>query len=573
MASFLDIILGVSHKHVRDEQLVALMDGELSLAQTHRIQRHLEQCWNCRARHGRLQTVIHGFVDYSNEVVKPFLPPPPSRRDRFIAAVDAELEKDSSPWHFSPVRMFHRISEQAMNPALITVFVVVLAAALLVAVWRRAPKHRLTPEQLLSQSMRSEQLAQQQAGVEYRKVEIRTTHSMLERAIYRDLTNRRKVMRPKLTQTDGAIKNRLESAGIDWQNPLSSADFEAWRNHVRVIKDQVKRTAPGQWTLSTDTDDSTVRQASLTVREADFHPISRQVVFRDSEEVTIAELNYDVLPWSTVNEGLFEPLHEATSGVVSATRASLHAALPTRAELGTAELEAQLALVKIHADDGEDVRVEPGAIAVYVRGVVDTDRRKREIEAELNHVALVKTELQSVEQIERQRGSSPSKGPVQVRGEELRPSPLEKFLSDRSVPADQAVLLSRTLIGSSIVIDREARALATTDAQYGKDNAASLNEANQRLFSALQGEYIAMLLRTLANEEAVLTPYAAPGDFGIRPSGSLNELAVRNHQLCDELVAGTGNDARPAVDILHDLVRVSAQIRRILNTIQPPPRP
>jgi hypothetical protein len=570
MANLLDLVLGVSRKHVRDEQLLALMDGELSLAQTHRIQRHLEQCWNCRARHGRLQGVIHGFVDYSNEVVAPFQPPPPSGRDRFLAALDAELERSPSR-RFSPVPMFRSFSEHAMNPALITVFVVVLAGALLVAVWRNAPRQRLTPEQFLAQSIGSERVMREQAGVEYQKVEIRTSNRAVERAIYHDLTNRRKPIQPKLTPADEGMKRRLESAGIDWQNPLSPMDFEAWRSHVRVVKDQVKCTAPGEWTLLTDTDDSTVRQASLTVREADFHPISRHVVFRDSEEVTLAELNYDVLPWSAVNTALFEPLHEAVSE--ASLRVSLHAVLPTRAQLETAALEAQIALLKVHANDGEDVRVEPGTTAVHVRGVVDTDRRKREIQTELSHIAFVKTELQSIEQIEQARRSSPLSGPIQVRSEELQLSPLDRFLTAQSVPADEAVLLSRTLIESSIVIDREARALAALDAQYSKDLGVSIDTANQRLLRTLKGEHLEELRRALANEEAALTQYAAAGDFGGALSGSLSELAARNHRLCDELVTGTTDSRRSAIDILHELVRVSAQIRVTLNTVQLPPQP
>ena len=572
MASVFGKLVGGSRRHVSDDQLLALVDGELSLAQGLRVQKHLEQCWNCRTRHDKLQGIIHGFVNYSNEVVAPLLPPPPSGRDRFLAALDAELAAHAPLWWFSPVRKLRGLFGQAMNPVVITVLVLFAATALLAFVWRNVPSQKLTPEHLLAQSVQSEQIAEHQDGVAYQKIEIRSSQHTVERAIYRDLAHRRMPIQQKLSTADVAVKSRLDSAGIDWQNPLSSSGFQAWHKRVHVVSDQVKRSAPGEWTLTTETDDSTVRQASLTVRDVDFHSIRREVVFRDSGTIEIAELNHDVLPWSAVNAAMFEPFPTHTDSVAQ-TRNPRNSEAPTAAALEGAELQARLVLDQLHADTGEDIEVVRGASAVHVRGVVDTDNRRREIQNELHQIALVKPELQSLQEMARLRTPTPADGPMQVRAADLQPSPLESFLLEREVPTDQGVLLSRTLAEASITVEREARAFSQLGFNYRYSDSASMNEGNRQLLRTLKDQHLSRVLQALASEESALAPYVAVGDLNGVPSGSLTELAAGNHQLCDELVAGTGGNARSAVDILHDLARVTAQIRRTLDAVQPLPRP
>jgi len=562
MTNFFSFI-GTSRRHVGDDQLLAMVDGELSLTQSRRVQRHLECCWNCRARRDKLQGVIRDFVEYSNDVVAPYLPPPPTGRDRFLAALNVEYAKNATPWWSHSTRLFRAISEQIMNPVVITIVVVTIAGALLAVVWKGQNLNRhLTPDQFLKATLRSELTPQGQVGVAYQKVEIRSRRRLVERSIYRDLTNRRKPLEEKLNSPDASIKRRLESAGIDWLNPLSPSNYQVWHDHVHVLSDEVRQTAHGEWTLTTKTDDSTVRESSLTVRDADFRPIARQVVFRDSEKADIAELNYDVLPWSGVNMALFEPLPGGTSGLVAAVgRAPIYKAPPSMDQLVSAELRTDLALAKLRTNGTEDIRVETGESSVIVRGIVETDSRKREIEEELSRISLVRSDLQSFEQIERKLRASSSENSVQVHSTDLQPSPLELFMTKRNIDAVSIVALSRTLTESSLIISREAKTLSTFDLRYGV-NPQAINEENRGLLLQLKEEHLSTLLQALANEESALAPYAVDSELRNQTSNdSLSELAEVNQQLSSELISGSGDSSRPGDTILLDLIRVSSQIK------------
>lgn len=572
MGSVLDIFWKPSQRHVSDDQLLALVDGELSLRETRGVQKHLERCWNCRTRQDKLQSVIHGFVDYSNDVVAPFLPPPAGGRDRFLVVLDAELTAHSRPWRFHPIGTLRKLFERAMNPVFLTVIVIVVAVSALTMVWTQMSRRQLAPEQFLTQAVQAEQAVQPQVGVVYQRVEIRSGHRTVERLIYRDLAHKRVPREQKLGAAEATMKSRLEAADVNWQYPLSASDFRAWHDRVRIVRDQVRQTSPGELTLTTETSDSAVREASLTVRDSDFHPIARQVVFRDDDTIEIAELNYDVLPWAAVNASLFEPLPNETLAGVAAPNAALHLALPTSDQLLGAELEAQLALMKLRANTGEDIHVEPGQSVVHVRGFVDTDDRKRQLDAALERIAFVKPELQSYEQIERMRRASQAGGTLQVDSTNLQPSPLDLLVSQQGISKDNAIALSRTLTQASIVIARESHMLDDLDARYG--NAHGLDEKNLQMLDALKQEHLAALQQALTSEESALAPYARASSFRDgSPAEALSALVSTNQQLCTELIAGAGDNPQPAGVILSDLVRVSAHIRTAVSSLQPSPRP
>ena len=572
MGSVFDIFAKSSRRHVSDDQVLALMDGELSMRETRRVQKHLERCWNCRTRQDKLQGVIHGFVDYSNDVVAPFLPPPPGGRDRFLAALDVELIAHSRSWSFHPIGILRKLHERAMNPVFLTAVVLVVAGIALTMVWTKLSTRQLAPEQLLAQAVQAEQAVQPQAGVVYQRVEIRSGHHTAERLIYRDLAHKRVPREQKLGVAESAMKSRLEAADVNWQNPLSVTDFRTWHDRMRNVRDQVSQTSPGELTLTTETDDSTVQEASLTVRDSDFHPIARRVIYRDDKTIEIAELNYDVLPWSVVNASLFEPLRNETLSGGAVPRAALHVALPTPDQLMGAQLEAQLALLKLNANAGEDIRVEPGQAVVHVRGFVDTDDRKREMDAALGRIALVKPELQSYEQIERMRRASQGGGTLQVASIDLQASPLDQLVSQQGMSKDDAIALSRTLTQASIVIARESHVLQDLDAHYG--NVHVMDEKNLARLDTLKQGHLAVLRQALASEEAALVPYAHASSFRDgSPAEPLPALASTNQQLCTDLIAGAGDNPQPAGMILNNLVRVSAQIRTAVSSLQPSPRP
>src|SRR6516162_5539950 len=49
-------------RHILDEDLVRLADGELSSQRSADVAAHLEACWDCRARMEEIESTITGFV-------------------------------------------------------------------------------------------------------------------------------------------------------------------------------------------------------------------------------------------------------------------------------------------------------------------------------------------------------------------------------------------------------------------------------------------------------------------------------------------------------------------------------
>ena len=64
--------------HPEDEELLRYADGESSARAASRIRRHLEACWECRAKLEEQQNTVGECVRYRKDVLQRHLPPPPA---------------------------------------------------------------------------------------------------------------------------------------------------------------------------------------------------------------------------------------------------------------------------------------------------------------------------------------------------------------------------------------------------------------------------------------------------------------------------------------------------------------
>jgi hypothetical protein len=64
-------------QHPDEEDLLRLLDGDLSDQDVRRLQCHLESCWHCRKERNEMQAAIDEFVRYREQVLLPQLPAPP----------------------------------------------------------------------------------------------------------------------------------------------------------------------------------------------------------------------------------------------------------------------------------------------------------------------------------------------------------------------------------------------------------------------------------------------------------------------------------------------------------------
>src|SRR6202012_2210801 len=93
-------------------------------------------------------------------------------------------------------------------------------------------------------------------------------------------------------------RQRLERAGLNWNEPLSATGYQDWHDHQRVREDSLSRAGRHLLRLTTTVPTGDISEQSLTVRDTDFHPVERTVAFRGKDAVEIAEVEYHVLSWN-----------------------------------------------------------------------------------------------------------------------------------------------------------------------------------------------------------------------------------------------------------------------------------
>jgi hypothetical protein len=428
MDNFLRKLRTSVRQHLTDADLISFLDGELSLRQTRRVRRHIENCWQCRARQALLQTTINSFVNYGNLVIAPFVPPAPSRRLKLHGILANEIGVTRAPWRWRASQTILTISRRAMQPIFATVLVVAAAAILLIFVWRRPSPRLITPQQFLARAVDSELTNSEHinTGVVFQRVAVRAPGVVFERTIYSDASKHRRAVLPKAHPNESLLTSRLASAGIDWERPLSSVSYRAWRSHLTKARDEVNRSAPGELTLTTTTEDGVVRQSSLTVREVDFHPVARNIVLLDDGErstsIEIAELNYAVLDPRIVDESLFET-------VTPSLPMPAHTVHPaSEAELDMTELIVRKKLHELGADLGEDIHIERSRQRIAVRGIVSSSGRLGLINASLHSLPHLVLSLHSPQDISQKRTYLAADGGAVAANVDLGPALLDSEL-------------------------------------------------------------------------------------------------------------------------------------------------
>jgi RNA polymerase sigma factor (sigma-70 family) len=140
--------------------------------------------------------------------------------------------------------------------------------------------------------------------------------------------------------------------------------------------------------------DSTLLQATLTLRKSDLHPIEQTLIVkrgRDVHEYRFVEASFERSPIDAVVPGVFAVDRELLSeerkkddGTIERKGDSLHPSsfIPTPSRVATGELEIEVAylLDKFRARFGDQInltRTSEGALRI--EGIVDTDATKEEI--------------------------------------------------------------------------------------------------------------------------------------------------------------------------------------------------
>jgi hypothetical protein len=563
--------------HLSDENLCKLLDDELSSIRDVRARAHLANCWQCRVRFEQLEKAAHQVVEYRNFHVLPRLPLDPKRRDSFLVKLDRLMDEASStPWSLRFLSEIHSLSVTKMNSFIASFAVVMFAVVMLFVIWQRAVVPVSAAELLdRAEVWDTNPIKAGGPGVVYQRVRITTPHRTIERDLFRNAQRGRHPKAEPVSAEMAPLKAKLELAGVSWEEPLSAVSYKDWRDRQELVNDEVSRSGKNLLTLTTTSSRPTVLKESLTVRKDDFHPVQRTAMFVDEGTIEIAEENYAILDWNAVNSALFEALPSVTPPIVVGGPANIHPlppALPTSMQLDNAELQARLALNRLNADTGEEIRVTRGNKDVEVKGVVEADERKREIVARLDTIPYVDSSILSIQEL---RNSSNPVPPTSVKEYSLvaQPSPLGIYMQEKKLSADAVSEMSRRLLDACLQAQQGSSALSELLERFPLSD--DLSPVSRAARNELITNYMQSIEAGLGAQEKGLKELGFVHLPGVGPPfrqiGGVNELAAatqRNQMLCRELIAGDTALPRAGEAVAAELLETIARIRSLLSLLR-----
>jgi hypothetical protein len=551
-------------QHLSDEAISRLIAGELSAVRAFRARSHIEKCWRCRARRETFEQAAMQITEHRNRLAER-MPTDSGRRAALVAELrrKADHQLPQPMWVRSFSNFRRRVAKQ-MNPIFASAVIVTVAACLLFWVWQRGA-NRVTAAELLQRAEASDAAQSHTTGAIYQKIRITTPHAELDRELYRDPRGVRRRRSEQVKAEDEPIQQALTSAGVDWDSPLSASSYQEWHDRQASVSDKVEREDGNLLRLVSTVPDDWIESESLIVRISDFHPVERTIETRTEGTIEIAELDYAVLPWSGVNDALFEPLQP----IISHPSLRLPA-LPTETELDSAELAARLVLNKLHADEGEQITIARTDRAIEVKGVVETDARKQEIVRSLWPLPHVKAEVLSMGELAALPHNGNDTQPITMQSVDVGTSPLQRYLTSRGGATSDLSQSSERLLDAALKVRQNAGELATLDAKFPVSPESSTGAS---ALAQLQTSYSERIEIAVDREVATLNALGFTRGQAT-PSGNgqidLSAEAERNEALCRELIAGSNGTGRPAQQIASDMYQSAARIRAALANSSSP---
>jgi hypothetical protein len=400
--------------------------------------------------------------------------------------------------------------------------------------------------------------------------------------VYRDRQGRRKPRFQAASTRESLLRQRLASAGITREDPLSVSSYRSWRSSLGAHTDSVVFSPSGLIVVKTSagTDPrSPVREETLMLREMDYHAISRSVTFRDAGTVEIAELDYRVLDWSEARKDWFEDVETAVVPVphnVARDVPVMKERKPDPAELDLAELKARLVLSERGADTGEQIEVLRTGDGVRVEGLASTPERKDELVSALEDVPNVTVRLNTPEERAASEGQPSTPTRIKVIESGSQPSPLLVYLQGEHQPIDSYRQFSAKMMDSALRISQQCHALNELQAEFG--SRMPLDEPARQVYGAVFNNHVAKLKFALTTQADILkTLNLQNPDGALRNietgAASLRDMAgdaSRSLELSRELVAGQGSNQRDAALILKDLALENSTLTADLDGLQAP---
>jgi hypothetical protein len=518
---------------------------------------HLLRCGSCRQRvkyaDAELVGLFHAHVSDVAEFGQNF----DESRSSLLQSIRSLESQRKQPREVWGLHLSHALISAGVLAALaLTVFV--LAS--------RRKETVVTAASVLSNAAAREEASGRDVGVAFERVRLRDGNEQIEWQVYRDLQGQRTPHFQTASARESSLRQRLAEAGVARANPLSAASYRDWQSHLARHNDSVVFAPSGLITVKTSVSADAVgpvKEETLSVRESDYHPMTRTVTFRDEERVEIAELDYQVLNWKLVQDGWFESPMAAVQAPHILPRAVPHTAMMklSSAELNLAELQARLVLSTENADT-EQIDIRRTDDGVQVEGLASTSERKHRLQAALVTLPHVKAKLWTPEERAANEAEPDQPSRIKLIESVSQPSPLVLYLKKQHRETDAYRQISWKVLDSGLRISQQCHALRELQREFAPR--MPLDEAARQTYDALWNDHVARLRSALTDQSNILqslTPDGsavsplknAVGEDPVTSIDDLNNHASRSLELSRELIAGEGENGRDALPILSEL--------------------
>jgi len=519
--------------HVGDEELLLLIDGELSPGRREQVRRHLEACWSCRSRSQKMQSAITEFAAAQRESQAAVRPP---KQWREFAIRLEQLDSQADTGGFLPHFFGSLLAPVSWSTVRLVVSVMVVCGLLLWFWGAQTPV--VYAKELLQRAKAVEGAGlldiadpwfYQRLSVEKQGApgggNITATIEVWNRVAGNGVESRG---RHRLWED---LHRIARVNGIEGLPLLSAEAFAHWRENAGRIRESVKPARLPDGTKAyvltvTALDpggDWHIREGRLVVRAADWMPVRLSWTIAAGGVVEIYRLRRieskivsgDSLPSFVVS------LQRAPVSPLAATtrparlRPPAGTDKPTPRKLDLIELRAWYALHR-HGDclRGNLRVVRTGMDRISVNGLVETTEAKEALLLLLPRSRWLEADIKSIEELERERPvpSPESLAPVTVGTAPTSVLPVEKLLreyfgAEGAAGGPKLTHFLDSAVRQAQALRREAWALRNLAERYGGNTTAELPGRERLMLGTMVQDHTIQILALSRRNEAMLGPF------------------------------------------------------------------
>lgn len=369
MNSELEVTAYKGDGHPDENQILLALERELPPEGIAEIERHLGECWSCRARSEEMQRGILAFVEYREDRYLPSLEEPPNEFRNFSGELRKVIAEGDAPG------VIKRLREAfSVLLALPTSVRWSAAVALVTAVALFWTQVLFNPAVVSANELLARAIAAQNpnASTNGLGAKHKTVHQKVQirdgvRTVVRDF--KWGVGAPAY-QAPWEVNHDLEK----WNSPLTAEGFSKWRNSLASKNDAVTRSQQ-LLMLTTTPQTGPIKKASILVRATDFHPLEQHILFTDAQTLDFLELAFEIEDEVPV---------VAQQSAKQESSPNLRSSNKTGRNLDEVELAVRYELFSEKLDVGEDLQIKQTGNEVMVAGIASSKERAEAIAALLS---------------------------------------------------------------------------------------------------------------------------------------------------------------------------------------------